>query len=131
MLLSFIPTIIGPIYVFLTQGIKTTIVCCKFPFIEENSSTEFTANMLLQSLMSLCGVFGYSSIEVCVNLYGDVFSIFSKIVRHEIKEMNNLRKPKQINNLQMHLLFRNIIQKSIDVERYVHLDFILNTKLNI
>lgn len=111
MFVSLVATGIGPAYMQIRHGIKTTASSLKIPFIEENSNAEFMANMLLQGFISLYGVLAFGGIEICVDIVGDVVSIMSKLIEYEFNKLDAVQKCKKKNPLLVLGIFRNIIHK--------------------
>lgn len=100
----------GPIYVYFAEGIKTTAIQVKIPFVEENPNMEYTINLLFQFVVLFAGTFTYWSMEVAMAIFGDVIKVTPKLIKHH--RLNN-----EISEIQLRFVFKDIMKQILDYEK--------------
>lgn len=118
MVLSFFVAVSGPAYIFLTQGVKTTIINSRIPFTAENSNAEYLGNLALQFILGGYGLLSFVGLEVSVDIFGDLISIVPKIIEYELKQFHGKFKNKDINEVQLYFVFNHIMKQTMDFEKY-------------
>lgn len=54
-----------------------------------------------------------------MGLFGDVVTVSSKIVKHELWRLSEDIEMEQLNDIQLSLRFRNILRQALDADLYV------------
>ncbi|XP_055312480.1 uncharacterized protein LOC129574453 [Sitodiplosis mosellana] len=109
----------GPVYVYFTQGIRTTTIEVKIPFAEEDPSIEYAMNMLLQFVVYFHGFIIYGSMEMAMALFGNVINISPRLIKNRLKELFESRERKEVSELQLRVAFQDITKQLLDYEDFV------------
>lgn len=107
----------GPIYVYFAEGIKTTAIQVKIPFVEENPNMEYTINLLFQFVVLFAGTFTYWSMEVAMAIFGDVIKVTPKLIKHRLNELLEMYKNNEISEIQLRSVFKDIMKQILDYEK--------------
>lgn len=113
LLLSYSTILIGPTYVYVKYGIKTTTTNLKFPFIAEDSSLEFILNVIAQAYVCAFGILGYIGLEVVMGLIHDFAHIAPKLLEYELKKFDDMVAKNCLPKSKMDLTFMNIIKQAL------------------
>lgn len=104
-------------YVTIFMGIKTTTTEVKIPFIEEKSNDDFLANIILQTILSSYGLFGFIAMEVGMELNALVVAISSKLIKFEFNKLDEWIERAKLSPMQLCTSLRNIVQQVMDVDK--------------
>lgn len=114
--LSLAASQVGPVYVFISNRIKTTTTEVRIPFTEPESNAEFIVNLIIQFNISIHGMFGYIGMEVWMSLVENIVNISPALFKLEMKQISQQYKSKSISKSHMRSIFRNLIQQSTDID---------------
>ena len=114
---SGVAAISGPIYVYITTGIKTSTTELRIPFTDENSNDEFISNIFLQLVVFFIGTCGYLGMEVLMTIFENVVTISPKIVEFELEKLHIKQKSMESTEQQVHVHFKNIVKQCIDTQK--------------
>lgn len=67
--------ILGPTFVFVFHGTRTTTIEITTPFTEENSWLEYAVNLVLQTITISVGVLFYTGMEVIMEMFSNTITI--------------------------------------------------------
>lgn len=107
----------GPVYVYITDGIKTSITDLRIPFTEEGSNAEFVVNLIYQFNIFSHGILLYTGLEVMISIFENVIILSPQLIKHELKKLNAKQNSKEFTDQQVHDCFKNIVKRTIDVQR--------------
>lgn len=119
MVVAFFAAVSGSAYVFITQGVKSTIFDLRIPFTDENSNAEFLLNMALEFLVGTHGFLSFVGLEVTVVLLTDATSILPKVIEYELKQMHFTYQKNNITDTSKYMTFKNILKQTMDFKKYV------------
>lgn len=114
--LSLAASQIGPIFMYISYGIKTTTTNVRIPFTEPKSDVEFIVNLILQSFIGLHGGIAYLGIEAWMSLIQNIVNISPALFKLGMKRLCEQYKSKSISELQLRSNFRNLVQQSTDAD---------------
>lgn len=107
---------------------KITTFKLKFPHINENSYSEFVANILFECNVCVYGFLGYVSIEVGMDIVTDFILISRKLLRYRLRKLLNRYKEKPCTDFETISTLRNIVEHLREFDKYDHILFFkLNT----
>lgn len=106
---SAITALIWPTYLFVSQGIKTTVTELKLPFIDENSDAEFIGNLLFQSVIVGHGFAGYVGLEVGMDICTDFVSVSQKLFKFRLLILDDQHE--EISLTELPKLVKNVIEQ--------------------
>lgn len=115
---SVVAAVSMPTYKFISKGTKTTALQAQVPFTDENSDAEFTCNFILQFVIAVHGGLGYIGLEVGTTMCSDFISVSRKLLAYKLKRLDTLYKNGDLNESQMILEVRNIVQHIRDYDKY-------------
>lgn len=107
----------GAVYSSFVLGVKTTTTETKIPFVNENSTSEYYLNLLLQSTIFCHALFIYFGIEIMMLIFENVAAISPKLIQYELERLREMNQDKQLSKAQLRLTFKNIIVQSLDFDR--------------
>lgn len=124
MLLALHGSMVGPIYGYVVHGTKTTMTNVLIPFVERDSTAEFTYNIILASLIGIHGFCGYIGLEVAMALFTDVVTIVPKLIKDQFKRLESHMAEKQKrSNWHLQHTINNIIKQALDSDEYAVYNF--------
>lgn len=106
----------GPMYAYISEGIRTSTVEVKIPYFEENSDVEYSLNMIFQSILLAHGFFIYITIETTMSLIKDFVKVTPNLINYRIKESIEVYGEKKISKLQLRYIFKDITKQLVDYE---------------
>lgn len=125
MLLAFIVAEIGPEYGLIVEGIKTTTTELKFPFIAEQSTTEYIMNVIVQCIIGAIGVTTFVGTEIVMNLIDDCATVSPKLVKFKLQELSKQIENECLTEKQLKITFRDILKLTLRSDEYEPLRSIL------
>lgn len=84
---SFIAALIGPVYAFVRDGVLTTVLGVRVPYVEKGSHLEFKILLIMQLFSGFCGFCGNFGIEAGYNLFINVIRTTTDFI---IKDIDSL-----------------------------------------
>lgn len=115
--LAAFAAVFGPIYVYLSQGIKTTTTEVKIPFADNDENIEYIMNMILQFMNFIYGSLVYYSLETAMAIFGDVIKVTPKLIKNQLNALIEMYERKEISELQLRFAFKNITKQLLDYEK--------------
>lgn len=140
-MVSYIFALIGPAYAYFINGIRTTTIEARIPFIEPNGNAEFMVNFLLQAIIGLHGIpnaiefpidsnsitndlihllsgfIGYIVIECLMSILENTVTITPRLIENDLKHTIQLYEGKSITELELHMSIGNIVKQSNDADK--------------
>lgn len=120
-LLSYATAEMGSGYELFFHGFKTTTTELSFPFIEEKSNAEFTANFVVQCVVGGLGFTAYVGIEVAMSIFDDFATISPKLVKSELGKLSDMIENMHLTRLQIQTSLKDAIKLSLRSDEYEYL----------
>lgn len=114
--ISLFACLVNPIHVYFEQGIKTTTTECHWPFFETKSNAEFTANLVLQTIIAVHGYALFVFFEIFLSLFENVVTVTPRLVENDLTNTIRLYKNASMTKLELCQWIRNISMQSIDFD---------------
>lgn len=118
MIFSFVMSVAWPLYLFLTHGIKSTLLQTKVPFVDENSDDELLVNFVLECLLGVYGFTAHFSLEICVSICTDFVRISRKLLEHRLRKILKRHQTKHLCDKKLFAEFKEIVDHIQEFERY-------------
>lgn len=115
---SFYISMSWPLYMFLSHGVKSTLIQAKFPFVDENSNAEFLGNFSLELLIVVYGISAYFGLEICVTICTDFFLVSRSLLEYKLRRMLIKHSKKLRNNAELFASFQDIIRHVEEFDRF-------------
>lgn len=119
MTFGFTMALVGPTIAFASHGIKTTTVELAYPFVEENSWTEFALNILFQNYYATLGGLAYVGIEIVFVILSNTITISPHLIGHKLKQLIESHVKNRLSPPQLQYAFVDFVKQCIDANRYV------------
>lgn len=113
---GFSVAIIGPIYSYFFQNIRSTTIEVRVPFTEANSDEEFVCNLTFMALVGILGAPLYIGLEVMMSTFRDIIVISPKLVEHRIKSLIADYLDGHLSDAQLRFAFTDAIKQSMDAD---------------
>lgn len=110
---------IGPLFAYISEGLKTTTLCFRIPFTEAGSDAEFIVNLILQFNLCFFGGLGYLGLEVWMSLVENTVLVSPAIFKLKMKRLCEQYKSKSITEFEMRSTFKNLAIQSTDADEWV------------
>lgn len=108
--ISIFFAVIWPSFQSLSHENKITTFKLKFPYINENSYSEFGANIFFECNVLVYGFLGYVSIEVGMDIVTDFIVISRTLLEYRLKKLLNRYKKKLCNDFETTATLRSIVE---------------------
>lgn len=109
--------VFGPVYYFITQGIKSTTIEVKIPFIPDEEDVQYSVNMLLQFGVLFHGIFIYMGIETVMTLFENVVNVTPYLIKSRLNKLNKMHEVKELSELQVRFTFLDVTKQMLGYER--------------
>lgn len=80
--------LLGPVYSFVVNGNRSTLLSVRLPFIKKDSDLEFLLLLIVQALVGSYGFFGNNGLEAGYNLIINVIRITTELIQLNIRKMS-------------------------------------------
>lgn len=113
--IGYYAAVSGPVYAYITQGIKTTTI--DLAFTRDGSNAEYVFNNILQTIVAMHGGLAYLGIEVMVSILQNVITISPKLFAYKLKKLTTDYAEKRISEQQLRVAFKDLEKQSIDTDK--------------
>lgn len=120
MTIGFSMAILGPTIAFVRQGIKATTVELAYPFVEEDSWTEFVLNIFYQNYYAILGSLNYLGIEVVMAIFSNIVLITPHLIGHKLSQLIRNHATNHVSPTQLQYEFMDFVQQCVDALKYVY-----------
>lgn len=110
--------VFGPIYYYITQGIKSSTIEVKIPNIDDER-TEFFCNLFIQFVIFIQGFFYYYGMECAMSLFENTVKVTPRLIKSRLSGLTKMYERKEVSTLQLRFAFLDMTKQLLDYERYV------------
>lgn len=93
--------LLGPVYSFVVNGNRSTLLSLRLPIVEKDSDLEFLLLLIMQPLVGFYGFFGNIGIEAGYNLNINVIRITTELIQLNIRKMTGDLEARRLTKSQM------------------------------
>lgn len=106
----------GPAYVYFSQGLETTTIEVKIPFVEDNTRT-WLLNMVPQFCVYCHGAFIYGVLELALAIFEDVINVSPRLIKSRLTNLIEMYERQEVSEIQLHFTFKEITKQMLDYEK--------------
>lgn len=117
-MLSFVIALFGPIYAYIVDGKRSSLLSVRLPFFEQNSDSEFILLIIIQTISGICGLSGNIAIETGYNLNINVLRVTTELIELDIGKLSSDLETKTLTISQMKHKLCLIFDKIRSIDKY-------------
>lgn len=117
-LLSFVIALLGPVYSYIVDGNRSTLLSVRLPFVEKDSSLEFTLLLIIQTIYGFVLFNSNIALESAYNLDIDALRTPAELIKMEIDNLSYDLDAENLTTIQIRKKLLSIFYKIHHSDRY-------------